>query len=241
MPMRTDGAGSPRPTNPTTTGNVAASKPVTGATTPIRPRASPWYKPTMPATAQIPAIAARRSVVEPGNDSWVASATGTMTTAPTRSTTIAMAKTDARRPVQPPPKSPAPQLTAEARPNATTARSDAAGSAVGSAGCDRLASSVVHFHRAVEDDDRVGRRIIAIAGGQVDHLEVRGELTQELERPRRAAVVQGDERVVEDERRAAIAGHEPNEAEPGGKVDEVQRSLAEGANVDPIAFLRSEQ
>src|SRR4051794_29566135 len=134
----------------------------------------------MPATAHIPAIAARTSVVPPGMGSRVAIATGTMTAAPRRSTTIAIAKTEARRPVQPPPKSPAPQLTAEARPNATTARSDAAGSAVGHSGCDRRGPSIVHFHRSVEDDDGVRCGVVPIGGGQIDHLEVGGELAQEL-------------------------------------------------------------
>ena len=52
-----------------------------------------------------------------------------------------------------------------------------------------------------------------------------------------ARVVERDERVVEHERRPAVAGHEPDEAEAGGEVDEVERALAEAADRHPIAAL----
>ena len=63
-------------------------------------------------------------------------------------------------------------------------------------------------------------------------------VAEQLERPGRPAVVEGHERVVEDERRAAIAGDEPDEPEAGGQVDEVERALAERPDVDPVALLR---
>ena len=52
---------------------------------------------------------------------------------------------------------------------------------------------------------------------------------EQLEGARRPGVVEGHERVVEDERRPAVAGHEPDQPEPGGEVDEIERALAERA------------
>src|SRR5689334_9816940 len=100
-----------------------------------------------------------------------------MIAAPTASTTSAMPRTGARRPVQPPPKSPAPHATAEASPSATTARLDPAGSAV-DAPAGRLEHrgrghrlAVVDLGRAVEGDDRVRGPVVPVRGRQVDHLE----------------------------------------------------------------------
>ena len=70
----------------------------------------------IPATAKTPAIVARSAVVGPGIGSPDAAAMTTMIAAPTASTTMAIPNTGARRPVQPPPKSPAPQAIAEASP-----------------------------------------------------------------------------------------------------------------------------
>ena len=42
-----------------------------------------------------------------------------------------------------------------------------------------------------------------------------------------ARVVERHERVVEDERRPAVAGDQPDEPEPGDQVDEVERALAQ--------------
>ena len=42
MPNRTSGGGTPSKAIPTPTGMTAAMTPVIGATTPIRPTASPW-------------------------------------------------------------------------------------------------------------------------------------------------------------------------------------------------------
>ena len=42
IPTITPVGGRPSRTNPTDTGRVAATRPVTGATTPIRPTARPW-------------------------------------------------------------------------------------------------------------------------------------------------------------------------------------------------------
>ena len=54
-------------------------------------------------------------------------------------------------------------------------------------------------------------------------------LLRSVEGAGRAGVVERHERVVEDERRPAVAGHEPDEPQPGGQVDQVQRALAERA------------
>ena len=58
-----------------------------------------------------------------------------------------------------------------------------------------------------------------------------------LERPRRPPVVEGHERVVEDERRPPVAGHQPDEAEAGDQEDEVERALAERTDRHPVALL----
>ena len=65
----------------------------------------------------------------------------------------------------------------------------------------------------------------------------RGDRLEQLERPRRARVVEGHERIVEDERRPAVAGHEPDQPEPGDEVDEVERALAQRADRDPVVLL----
>src|SRR4051812_39472560 len=109
----------------------------------------------MPATAKTPAITESSSVCAPGIGSPVPRATGSMAATPTASTTIAIAYTDARRPVQPPPKSPAPQLIAEARPNATTPRSAPDGSAVRRDRRHGFGASVIDLARTVEDDDGI--------------------------------------------------------------------------------------
>src|SRR4029079_125693 len=101
------------------------------------------------------------------------------------------------------PKSPAPQAIAEARPKTTTARPGPAGSAVGGPRGDGL-RGVVDFRRTLEGDDRVGGRVVAIGRRQVDHLEVAGDLAEELQRAHRTGVVEGHERIVEDERRPSI-------------------------------------
>ena len=62
--------------------------------------------------------------------------------------------------------------------------------------------------------------------------------SQQVERPRRPRVVEGHERVVEDQRRPPVAGHQPDEPEPGDEVDEVERALAERRDGDPVALLR---
>src|SRR6476659_8616116 len=89
-----------------------------------------------------------------------------------------MPSTGARRPVQPPPKSPAPHATAEARPSATVASAGPSGSAVGRSGCDRYRGAVVLLGRPHEGDDGVGGRVVPIRGRQVDDLEVPRDLAK---------------------------------------------------------------
>ena len=89
IPITTSGPGRPAPTNPTATGMLAASSPVTGATTPIRPTARPWYSPTIPATLRMPARIASPSVVGPGNGSPIARPSATISSTPIPSTTSA--------------------------------------------------------------------------------------------------------------------------------------------------------
>ena len=55
--------------------------------------------------------------------------------------------------------------------------------------------------------------------------------------PGRPGVVERHERVVEDQRRPAVAGDEPDEPEPGDEVDEVERALAQRADRDPVVLL----
>ncbi len=57
--------------------------------------------------------------------------------------------------------------------------------------------------------------VVAVRRREVDDLEVAGDLLEQPEGPRGALVVEGHERVVEDERRPAVARHEPDEARSG--------------------------
>ena len=100
------------------------------------------------------------------------------------------------------------------------------------------AGEVVDLGRAGERDHRVGRRVVAIRGRQVDDLEVARDVAQELERAGRSGVVEGHERVVEDQRRPPVAGHEPDEPDAGDEIDEIERPLAQRRDVDPVAPLR---
>ena len=68
---------------------------------------------------------------------------------------------------------------------------------------------VIDGGRALEHDHRVGERVVAVRGGEVDDLEVGRDLAQQLERPRRSLVVERHERVVEDQRRPPVTGDEP--------------------------------
>src|SRR4051794_10370830 len=114
----------------------------------------------IPATAKTPAISDSTAVVGPGSGSRISSATVTMIAAPSASTTIATPKTGARRPVQPPPKSPAPHATADARPKTTTPSpvadaSTRSGSARRGSSTDRLRQRLVELGRTLEGDDGI--------------------------------------------------------------------------------------
>src|SRR5690349_15308128 len=142
----------------------------------------------MPATAKAPASTERPAVAGPGKGSRMAMATRAMTTTPKPSTTSATPSTAARRPDQPPMKSPAPQLIADASPKTMTARPGPAGSAMdrpyglGVRDVRDVGGGIVHVRWAQQLDDRVGGRVVPIGRGHVDHLEVLRDLAQELER-----------------------------------------------------------
>src|SRR5215207_9019625 len=84
----------------------------------------------------------------------------------------------ARRASRPPPKSPPPQASADRRPRRTTA--DPAGRRSGRGGA--LGFDVgVGGRGPVQDHDLVRQVVVAVGGGQVDDLEVRRDLPEELE------------------------------------------------------------
>src|SRR5512140_1028402 len=150
------------------------------------------------------------------------------------------ARTGALRPVSPPPKSAAPHAAAEARPR-TTDR--AAGSIERPSGDGRGAGLLgvvgrgVERGRARQDDDAVGLCVVARRGGQVDHLEVRGQLAKDPNGAGGPVVVERHERVVEDERRAAVLRDQAHQAEARGEVDLVEGPLREILDADPVATL----
>src|SRR5690349_24950535 len=98
-----------------------------------------------------------------------------MTASPTTWTLSETPSTGARRLVQPPPKSPEPNATADARPRTTTARFAPAASAPGRdstrrgrglraaiAGAVQRVAAVVQLRRAGERDDRIGRGVVPV-------------------------------------------------------------------------------
>src|SRR3954462_4393881 len=149
MPTTAAGCGTPSSMNPTVTGTTAESTPVVGATTPIRPTARPRYRQVIPTTPKIAARNARPTSGGAGNGSPRATASTRAATAPTPWVTATTASTGARRVTRPPPKSPDPQHSAEARPRTTTATSGAR-----SASGRLLERGVaVDGGRTVQDDD----------------------------------------------------------------------------------------
>src|SRR5580765_461711 len=236
IPAITGGLGSPATIIPKATGIVAARTAATGATTPIRPTARPWYRQRMPTTTAAPAAADVRTDAGGGTPSAARIARPPARIVPSAWTTMDTPRTGPRRLAIPPAKSPAPQATAEARPNRMTDEPAPNGSDV----CSVLrpgpdAGEVVDLRGAVERDDRVGRRVVAIRGREVDHLEVASDVAEELEGARGAGIVECNERIVEDQRRPAVPGDEANEPDAGDEIDEIERSLAERRHVDPVA------
>src|SRR5262245_16713746 len=220
----------------------------------------------MPITPMTPPPPASATVAGSGNGSRVSVAMATIPISPMIWTTSETPSTGARRLVQPPPKSPVPNATADASPRTTTARFASAASAPSSdptrhdagltppgagllvgdgvlavAGVARAVERpcrVVELGWAGERDDGIGGSVVAIRRGQVDDLEVARHVAQQLEGPPGALVVERHERVVEDQRRPAVARHEPDQPDPCHEVDEVERALAERRHVDPVAALR---
>src|SRR5204863_2602261 len=84
---------------------------------------------------------------------------------------------------------------------------------------------------------RIGRRVVPIRRREIDDLEVLRDLPEQVERTPSAVVVEGHERIVEEERRPSITRDEADETEPGGEVHEIQRALAERTDIDPITLL----
>ncbi len=99
---------------------------------------------------------------------------------------------------------------------------------------------LVEGGRSRQLDDRIGYPVVSIRRRQVDDLEVAGQRAEEPQRLGRPSVVEGHERVVEDERRSPVAGDEADEAEPGREVDLVEGALAELPDVDPARPLGRE-
>jgi hypothetical protein len=92
----------------------------------------------------------------------------------------------------------------------------------------------------IELDDGVRERVVAVRRREEDHLEVAGEIADGGRGAPGPRVVEGDERVVEEEGRAPATEDEPHEAEAGGEEDLVERPLAELGGADEVAALRRE-
>src|SRR5918993_1022953 len=234
MPATVAGAGRPSVRNPNATGTVALRTPVTGATTPIRPTASPRYRLVMPTTPHRPPITAHPMSGADGNGSASRIPRPSAATMPTSWVMPTTPNNGARRVISPPPKSPAPQLSAETRPSTTTA---APGPSSGSGWFLGL-DVPVGRGRSRELHDAIGQRVVAVRRREVDHLEVGRDLLEQLQGAGGTSVVEGHERVVQDQRRPPVAGHEPDQPEPGGEVDDVQRALGQVRDRDPVALLR---
>ena len=93
---------------PTATGMTAASTPVTGATTLIRPAASPAYNALIPITPATPVATDQPMSTTPGNASPRTKKRTVATTMPVVWVSTTIPGTGPRRPARPPPKSPRP-------------------------------------------------------------------------------------------------------------------------------------
>ena len=122
IPTRTSGGGTPSRTIPAVTGMSAAMTPVTGATIPIRPTASPRYSAVIPIP---PAIAGEHAPAEIGlcrqRSRRATSARTSASAIPTSCDTRTTPNSGVRRDSRPPPKSPPPQASAETRPRTIVA------------------------------------------------------------------------------------------------------------------------
>src|SRR3954453_4553198 len=134
----------------------------------------------MPTSPKTPATNACPTSGSEGNGSPRGSAGMRAAIAPAACVTATTASTRARRVTRPPPKSPVPQLRAEARPRTTTATSGARSTS------GRLLERRVAVDRGrpIEHDHLVGLPVVAVRRRQVDHLEVAGDLAQQPARPR---------------------------------------------------------
>src|SRR5262245_13209361 len=192
IPASTIADGAPSRTMPTTTGIVAASTPVTGATTLIRPTASPWYSDRIPTPAAIPESAAQPRSTGAGSGSPRIRESSAVSRHGTARLTSTTPNSGARRLRSPPPKSAVPQAAAESSPSTTVAMPGPSTSAVGGRPrrLGRLGCAAVHGRRPTQLDDLVGDAVVAVGRGQVDHLEVVGDLAQELQCAGGAGIVE---------------------------------------------------
>ena len=73
----------------------------------------------------------------------------------------------------------------------------------------------------------VGERVILAAAGEEEHLVVPGELPQQGQGAGSAALIERDERVIEQQRRMLAPAQERNQGQPRSQVDEIHRAPAE--------------
>ena len=88
-------------------------------------------------------------------------------------------------------------------------------------------SADIESRRPDKLDDPVGRLVISGRCREIDHLEIGGDLFEKLHGLCGPDVIERHERIVEHERRPAVAGHEPDEPEASDEVDEIERALAQ--------------
>ena len=103
---------------------------------------------------------------------------------------------------------------------------------------DRRSPCVIDGGRSRQLDDAVREVVVAGAGRQDDDLEIRRDGPEQLQRAHGPRVVKRHERVVEDERRSAVTGDQPDQTEPRREVHDVERPLRQLADRDPAVALR---
>ena len=97
---------------------------------------------------------------------------------------------------------------------------------------------LVALGRRGQHDDLVGRAVVSVGRGHVDDLEIAGEVLEHRDGARRSFVVEGDERVVEDQRRICRLRHLADDAQARAQVELVERAVRQAAHVDPVIQLR---
>ena len=105
-------SGKPSVRRPTSTGNTAVITEATGATTPMRPMASPLYSAAMPNAPVMPATTPQLATSGAASAHRVIQASASIRTRPQACAPATTRKTLARRVAIPPAKSPPPQMAA---------------------------------------------------------------------------------------------------------------------------------